>query len=89
MENKLPASKVTIVEVAKKAQVSLGTVSRVINNDVHVAPETRERVSAVIQEMGYVANRQARGLKGMKTNVIGVLVPDLGNKLHWGNFARH
>ena len=65
------------MEVAKKAEVSLGTVSRVINNDIHVAPETRERVSAVIQDLGYVANRQARGLKGMKTNVIGVLVPDL------------
>jgi LacI family transcriptional regulator len=77
MENKLLNSKVTIVEVAKKAQVSLGTVSRVINNDIHVAPETRERVSSVMQEMQYVANRQARGLKGMKTNVIGVLVPDL------------
>src|SRR5512133_1122112 len=77
MVDKLPASKVTIVEVAKNAQVSLGTVSRVINNDVHVAPETRERVSAVIQDMGYIANRQARGLKGMKTNVIGALVPDL------------
>ena len=77
MENKLLTSKVTIVEVAKKAQVSLGTVSRVINNDVHVAPETRERVSLVMQEMQYVANRQARGLKGMKTNVIGALVPDL------------
>jgi LacI family transcriptional regulator len=75
--NKLPTSKVTIVEVAKKADVSLGTVSRVINNDIHVASETRERVLAVIQDMGYVANRQARGLKGMKTNVIGVLVPDL------------
>ena len=77
MVNKSFAPKVTIVEVAKKAQVSLGTVSRVINNDIHVAPETRERVSSVMQEMQYVANRQARGLKGMKTNVIGVLVPDL------------
>jgi len=73
----LPSPKITIVEVAKKAGVSLGTVSRVLNNDVHVATETRERVSAVIQDMGYVANRQARGLKGMRTNVIGVLVPDL------------
>ncbi len=71
-------SKVTIVEVAKKAGVSLGTVSRVINNDIHVAPETRERVLAVTREMGYVANRQARGLKGSKTNVIGLLVPELG-----------
>jgi len=69
--------KVTIVEVAQIAEVSLGTVSRVLNNDPHVAPETRERVSAVIQDLGYVANRQARGLKNKKTNVIGVLVPDL------------
>jgi LacI family transcriptional regulator len=72
------SSKVTIVEVAEKAGVSLGTVSRVINNDVHVAPETRSRVLAVTEELGYVANRQARGLKASKTNVIGVLVPDLG-----------
>jgi LacI family transcriptional regulator len=71
-------SKVTIVEVARKGGVSLGTVSRVINNDIHVAPETRERISKVMQEMGYVANRQARSLRGSKTNVIGMLVPDLG-----------
>ena len=71
-------SKITIVDVAEKAGVSLGTVSRVLNNDVHVAPETRERVSAVVREMGYVANRQARSLKGSKTNIIGMLVPDLG-----------
>ncbi len=78
MAKKEVPSKVTIVEVAEKAGVSLGTVSRVMNNDVHVAPETRERVTTVMREMGYVANRQARGLKGNRTNVIGVLVPDLG-----------
>ena len=49
----------TIVDVAEKAGVSLGTVSRVINKDVHVAPGTRERVENVMSEMGYVANRQA------------------------------
>ncbi|MBN1449937.1 MAG: LacI family DNA-binding transcriptional regulator [Anaerolineales bacterium] len=75
-QNSFP--RVTIVDVAEKAGVSLGTVSRVINNDAHVAPETRERVTMVVREMGYVANRQARSLKGSKTNVIGVLVPDLG-----------
>lgn len=78
MAKKEVPSKVTIVEVAEKAGVSLGTVSRVMNNDVHVAPDTRERVTTVMREMGYVANRQARGLKGSRTNVIGVLVPDLG-----------
>jgi len=78
MTEQKSSPKVTIVEVARKGGVSLGTVSRVINNDVHVAPETRERISKVMQEMGYVANRQARSLRGSKTNVIGVLVPDLG-----------
>ena len=68
----------TIVDVAEKAGVSLGTVSRVINKDVHVAPDTRQRVQAVMSEMGYVANRQAQSLKSSKTNVIGMLVPDLG-----------
>jgi LacI family transcriptional regulator len=77
MPKPISSSKVTIVEVAQKGGVSVGTVSRVINNDVHVAPETRERVSNVMREMGYVANRQARSLRGRKTNVIGMLVPDL------------
>ena len=72
------SSKVTMVEVARKGGVSVGTVSRVINNDAHVAPETRERVTKLMREMGYVANRQARSLRGGKTNVIGVLVPNLG-----------
>jgi LacI family transcriptional regulator len=56
----------------------VGTASRVINNDIHVAPETRERVSDVMLRMGFVPNRQARSLAGGKTNTVGVLVPDLG-----------
>jgi LacI family transcriptional regulator len=72
------ASKVTIVDVAEKAGVSFGTVSRVINNDIHVRPETRERVQGVMQKLGYTANRQARSLAGGRSNIIGVLVPDLG-----------
>ena len=70
--------KVTIVEVAAEAGVSFGTVSRVINNDVHVKPETRERVLATMRRLNFVANRQARSLAGGKSNTIGVLVPDLG-----------
>jgi LacI family transcriptional regulator len=71
-------SKVTIMDVAAEADVSYGTVSRVINNNVHVKKETRERVLAAMRRLGYVANRQARSLAGGKTNSIGVLVPDLG-----------
>ena len=71
-------SKITIVDVAKQAGVSFGTVSRVINNDVHVKKETRERVIETMERLGFVANRQARSLAGGKSNSIGVLVPDLG-----------
>jgi LacI family transcriptional regulator len=71
-------SKVTIIDVAAEANVSYGTVSRVINNDVHVKQETRDRVLKTMQRLGYVANRQARSLAGGRTNCIGVLVPDLG-----------
>lgn len=72
------AAKITIIDVAAAAGVSFGTVSRVINDDVHVKPETRERVRQAMDRLGFVANRQARSLAGGKSNIIGVLVPDLG-----------
>ncbi|MHC1784182.1 MAG: LacI family DNA-binding transcriptional regulator [Anaerolineaceae bacterium] len=70
--------KVTIIEVAAEAGVSFGTVSRVINNDVHVAPVTRERVQETMRRLNFTANRQARSLAGGKSHIIGMLVPDLG-----------
>lgn len=72
------SEKTTIIDVAAEAGVSFGTVSRVINNDVHVAPETRERVQETMRRLNFVANRQARSLAGGKTHTIGMLVPDLG-----------
>lgn len=78
MMNQKRKSKITIHDVAAEAGVSFGTVSRVINNDVHVKKETREKVWDVVKKLNYVANRQARSLAGGKTNSIGVLVPDLG-----------
>jgi LacI family transcriptional regulator len=71
-------SKVTIIDVAAEANVSYATVSRVINHDVHVKQETRDRVLQTMVRLGYVANRQARSLAGGRTNTIGVLIPDLG-----------
>lgn len=72
------SSRVTIIDVANEAGVSFGTVSRVINNDVHVKEETRKRVLEAMQQLGFVANRQARSLAGGRSNSVGVLVPDLG-----------
>ena len=71
-------SRITIFDVAAEANVSYGTVSRVINNDIHVKQETRDRILQTMRRLGYVANRQARSLAGGRTNSIGVLVPDLG-----------
>jgi DNA-binding LacI/PurR family transcriptional regulator len=47
---------VTIVKVPERTVVSVGTISPALNNDIHVAPDARERVSVVICELGYVAN---------------------------------
>ncbi len=69
---------ITIVDVAKEAGVSYATVSRVLNNDPHVKPDTRDRVIRSVTRLGYTVNQQARTLAGGRSNVIGLLVPDLG-----------
>jgi len=75
---KSPYSSITIVDVAREAGVSYGTVSRVINNSPNVKLETRERVKDVINRMGFVGNRSARSLVSGRTHMIGLLIPDLG-----------
>ena len=69
----------TIREVAHKAGVSIATVSRVINNNPRVKPETRERVINVIRENGYTPNAVARSLSVQNTGNIAVMIPDLKN----------
>ena len=70
---------VTIYEVAREAGVSTATVSRVINDRRHVREATRQRVEEAMARLGYVANRQARGLAGGRSKVIGLLVYELGS----------
>lgn len=66
-------------DIAKLAGVSSATVSRVINGDDRVAPETFDKVSQIIDEYGYVHNAIARNLKKSSTKTIGYLVPDIKN----------
>jgi LacI family transcriptional regulator len=66
---------VTIKDVARKANVSVATVSRVLNNLPGYSEETQKRVLQVITEMGYQPNAIARGLINKKTRTIGVLLP--------------
>jgi LacI family transcriptional regulator len=70
---------VTIIDVAREAGVSYSTVSRVVNNYEHVKPETREKVMNAMMRLGYVVNQQARSLRGGRSQVVGLLVPDVGN----------
>lgn len=62
-------------DVAKKAGVGMGTVSRVINNSGPVKDETRERVLKIIEELDYIPNEMARSFKKQKTKLIGLMVP--------------
>jgi LacI family transcriptional regulator len=71
--------KITIVEVAKKANVSVATVSRVMNGNYPVNAETKKRVLEVIEELKYIPNIQARELIQKKSTTIGVIVPSLNN----------
>ncbi len=64
----------TIKDVAKKAGVSIATVSRVLNNKDRVKDETREKIMAIVNEMNYVTNFSAKTLRQNKSNVIGVIV---------------
>lgn len=68
---------VTIYDVAKEADVSLATVSRVINNSAVVREERRERVEAAIKKLNFKPNEIARGLARKKSTNIGVIVSDI------------
>jgi DNA-binding LacI/PurR family transcriptional regulator len=66
-------------DIAKLAGVSSATISRVVNKDPNVSPETYEKVIQVINQYGYVQNAIARNLKKSSTKTIGYLVPDIRN----------
>lgn len=69
----------TIKDVAKKAGVSISTVSRVVNDSKPVSEEVRKKVESVIKELGYKPNEVARSLVTKKSSLIGVILTDLGN----------
>lgn len=70
-------TKATIYNVAMRANVSLATVSRTLNNPEKVKKETREKVMKVIKDLGYKPNAFARGLASRKSTSVAVLVPDM------------
>lgn len=73
---------VTSWDIAREAGVSQTTVSRVLNGDPRVAKQTRKRVAAVIDRLGYTPNAIARGLVTSRTNLVGVVVSDIMNPFY-------
>lgn len=72
---------VTIYDVAREAGVSMATVSRVVNNNPNVKPQTRKKVFEAIELLGYRPNAVARGLASKKTTTVGVVIPDISNAI--------
>lgn len=70
-----PRSRTTVRDIAAHFGVSVATVSRVINGRPDVAPETREAILQYIREQGYSANRNARGLAGGRSGLVGLSLP--------------
>lgn len=70
---------VTVHDVARRAGVSISTVSRSLTAPERVADATRLRVLAAVSELGYRPNRAASGLRGGRTGAIGLMVPDIEN----------
>lgn len=68
-----PPARATIRDVARRADVSIKTVSRVINREANVRQATRERVMEAVRELQYEPNPAARGLAGRRTFSIGLL----------------
>lgn len=73
------SSSVTIRDVARKAGVSVATVSRYINGTTTVSPQVSERLQTVMRELKYVPHAAARHLASRKTRVVGLLLNNLKN----------
>ncbi|MDK2886854.1 MAG: LacI family transcriptional regulator [Thermosipho sp. (in: thermotogales)] len=69
----------SIKEVAKKAGVSISTVSRVLNNSAPVSESLRKKVETAVKELGYLPSNIAKSLRKGKTKTIGFILPDITN----------
>ncbi|MEH7222321.1 LacI family DNA-binding transcriptional regulator [Bacillus sp. JJ1566] len=71
---------VTMKEIAKLANVSSATVSRVLNNSGYVSDDVRKRILKIIEETGYIPSEHAKALRTKQSNVIGVILPKLSTE---------
>lgn len=74
--------RVTIKDIAKIAGVSYATVSRALSDSPEISKETRERIKEICAREGYRPNTLARSLISNRTNVLGLIVPDISNAFY-------
>jgi len=72
-------NRITITDIAQKANVSYSTVSRALRKSSVVNAKTRENIIRIAKEMNYIPNSFAEFLKTKKSNLIGIVIPDLSN----------
>ena len=82
MQDILKKSSINIYEIAKRAELSTTTVSRVINGSPHVSKATREKVQRIIEEADFVPNFFARGLNMKRTHTVGIVCPVISDVNH-------
>ncbi len=70
---------ITIKDVAREANLSISTVSRVVNNEKFVSPDSKEKVEEAIKKLNYHPELTARNLRLRKTNTIGVIIPNIAD----------
>jgi len=77
-------TRVTIRDVARKAGVSISTVSRVLSPQVnnYIREETKEKVLLAIKELDYRPDMRAQSLRGIGTRIIGLIMPDALNPFY-------
>ncbi|GHH97873.1 LacI family DNA-binding transcriptional regulator [Neobacillus kokaensis] len=73
---------VTIYDIAKKANVSPMTVSRVVNNSGKISEKTREKVEKIIKELNYIPNNAARSLTLKQSKILSLLITDITNPFY-------
>lgn len=74
-----PKRRLTLAMIAEKLDLSTATVSLALRNSPLVAEETRKRVHALAEELGYIYNRSAASLRTARTNIVGLVVHDILN----------
>ncbi|WP_410626707.1 LacI family DNA-binding transcriptional regulator [Amycolatopsis sp. cmx-8-4] len=72
----------TIEDVAREAGVGRQTVSRALNDQAEIAPETRQRVLEAAARLGYRPNAMAKGMRMQRSDVIGLVVSDIANPFY-------